>query len=145
MSLDSFCELDFAGSFVMKMEISALTKKQLERYAQRRRNNKLGTANEGETTAILILCVLHNYFTPGGLHNLLPHLVLPPLLHSIASFTSRCGQPHPKCHWLLLPTNVAVEHDHGPVWMQRESVYPKANVLPLPFASNNIYSLGCLD
>jgi hypothetical protein len=29
--------------------------------------------------------------------------------------------------------------------MQRESVYPKANVLPLPFASNNIYSLGCLD
>jgi hypothetical protein len=24
-----------------------------------------------------------------------------------------------------------VEHDHGPVWMQRESVYPKANVLPI--------------
>jgi hypothetical protein len=25
------------------------------------------------------------------------------------------------------------------------NVYPKANVLPLPFASNNIYSLGRLD
>jgi hypothetical protein len=35
--------------------------------------------------------------------------------------------------------------DMGLVGMLRVNVYPNTNVLPLPFAFNNIYSLGCLD
>jgi hypothetical protein len=40
--------------------------------------------------------------------------------------------------------------DHPPVLephmvLKGVNVYPKANIVPLPFVFNNIYSLGCLD
>jgi hypothetical protein len=40
---------------------------------------------------------------------------------------------------------VLIRSDKRSVWMQGVNVYLKANVLSIPFASNNICPLGCLD